>query len=74
MKRKFFLLPISLILVFTSACSNNKSEESAEVKKYKTCLENETGLLLDETGSNFESARAAAKEKCASVKPEGYLE
>lgn len=74
MKRKLVLLPFSLILVFTSACSNNQSEESAEVAKYKTCLESETGLLLDETGSNFEYAKSTALEKCASVKPEGYLE
>lgn len=74
MKVKFFLVSTPLVLLFTSACSGAKSGDSPEVAKYKSCIENKTGLLLDETGSNFESARAAAQEKCTSIKPKGYSE
>jgi len=39
--------------LMVTACSGDKDKESAELVKYKNCLETETSKLLDETGSNF---------------------
>jgi len=58
-----FILPI------TTACTKSNPDVSPEQAKYKSCLEVETSKLLDETGSNFESAQASAVEACAQLEP-----
>lgn len=61
---------ISLITgLMVTACSGDKDKESAELVKYKNCLETETSKLLDETGSNFDYANQQAVELCAQLKP-----
>ena len=52
-----------------TACSGDKDKESAELVKYKNCLETETSKLLDETGSNFEYAKEQAVQLCAQLEP-----
>ena len=39
--------------LMATGCSGDEDTESAELAKYKNCLETETSKLLDETGSNF---------------------
>jgi hypothetical protein len=58
-----------LVLPLTTACTKSDPGISPEEAKYKSCLEDETSKLLDETASNFESARASALEACAQLEP-----
>ncbi len=55
--------------LMVTACSGDKDKESAELVKYKNCLETETSKLLDETGSNFDYAKEQAVQLCAQLKP-----
>jgi hypothetical protein len=55
--------------LMVTACSGDKDKESAELVKYKNCLETATSKLLDETGSNFEYAQEQAVQLCAQLKP-----
>jgi len=55
--------------LMVTACSSNNDKESAELVKYKNCLETETSKLLDETGSNFDYAKEQAAQLCAQLKP-----
>ena len=55
--------------LMVTACSGDKDKESAELVKYKNCLETETSKLLDETGSNFEYAKEQAVQLCAQLEP-----
>jgi len=64
------LLYIALLCTpLITACTKSDSAISPEQVKYKSCLEDETSKLLDETGSNFESARASALQACAQLQP-----
>ena len=58
-----------VILPLSTACTKSNQDISPEQAKYKSCLEDETSKLLDETASNFESARASAIEACAQLEP-----
>lgn len=58
-----------LVLPMTTSCTKSNPAISPEQAKYKSCLEDETSKLLDETGSNFESARASALQACAQLEP-----
>ena len=58
-----------LVLPLTTSCTKSNPAISPEQAKYKSCLEDETSKLLDETASNFESARASALEACAQLEP-----
>ena len=66
-KRLVLLAVITGLMV--TGCSADKDTESAELTKYKNCLETETSKLLDETGSNFEYAKEQAAQLCAQLKP-----
>ena len=66
-KRLVLLAVITGLMV--TGCSGDKDKESAELAKYKNCLETETSKLLDETGSNFDYAKEQAAELCAQLKP-----
>ena len=67
MHAKLFLLLV--ILPLSTACAKSNQDISPEQAKYKSCLEDETSKLLDETASNFESARASALKTCAQLDP-----
>ena len=69
MKTKVILFLALLVLPLTAACTKSDPGISPEEAKYKSCLEDETSKLLDETASNFESARASALEACAQLEP-----
>jgi hypothetical protein len=69
MQTKVFLFLALLVLPLTTACTKSSSGISPEEAKYKSCLEDETSKLLDETASNFESARASAIQTCAQLEP-----
>lgn len=69
MHTKLFLSLALLILPLSTACTKSNPDVSPEQAKYKSCLENETSKLLDETASNFESARASAVKACAQLDP-----
>jgi hypothetical protein len=69
MNSKAIIYLALLILPITTACTKSDPGISPEEAKYKSCLEDETSKLLDETASNFESARASALEACAQLEP-----
>ena len=69
MNLKVIIYLALLVLPLTTACTKSDPGISPEEAKYKSCLEDETGKLLDETASNFESARASALEACAQLEP-----
>ena len=69
MNLKVIIYLALLVLPLTSACTKSDPGISPEEAKYKSCLEDETSKLLDETASNFESARASALEACAQLEP-----
>lgn len=69
MHSKVLIYLALLVLPLTTACTKSDPAISPEQAKYKSCLEDETSKLLDETGSNFESARASALEACAQLEP-----
>ena len=69
MNSKVIIYLALLVLPLTTACTKSDSGISPEEAKYKSCLEDETSKLLDETASNFESARASALEACAQLEP-----
>jgi hypothetical protein len=69
MNSKVIIYLALLVLPLTTACTKSSSGISPEEAKYKSCLEDETSKLLDETASNFESARASALEACAQLEP-----
>ena len=69
MNSKVIIYLALLVLPLTTACTKSDPGISPEEAKYKSCLEDETSKLLDETASNFESARASALEACAQLEP-----
>lgn len=69
MSLKVIIYLALLVLPLTTACTKSDPGISPEEAKYKSCLEDETSKLLDETASNFESARASALEACAQLEP-----
>ena len=69
MQTKVILFLAIFILPLTTGCAKSKSGISPEEAKYKSCLEVETDKLLDETGSNLESARASALQTCDQLEP-----
>jgi hypothetical protein len=69
MNLKVIIYLALLVLPLTTACTKSDPGISPEEAKYKSCLEDETSKLLDETASNFESARASALEACAQLEP-----
>jgi hypothetical protein len=69
MNSKAIIYLALLVLPITTACTKSDPGISPEEAKYKSCLEDETSKLLDETASNFESARASALEACAQLEP-----
>ena len=69
MNSKVIIYLALLALPLTTACTKSDPGISPEEAKYKSCLEDETSKLLDETASNFESARASALEACAQLEP-----
>jgi hypothetical protein len=69
MNSKVIIYLALLVLPLTTACIKSDPGISPEEAKYKSCLEDETSKLLDETASNFESARASALEACAQLEP-----
>ena len=69
MNSKVIIYLALLVLPITTACTKSDPGISPEEAKYKSCLEDETSKLLDETASNFESARASALEACAQLEP-----
>lgn len=69
MNSKVIIYLALLVLPLTTACTKSDPGISPEEAKYKSCLEGETSKLLDETASNFESARASALEACAQLEP-----
>ena len=69
MQTKVLFYLAILVLPLTTACTKSDPGISPEEAKYKSCLEDETSKLLDETASNFESARASALEACAQLEP-----
>jgi hypothetical protein len=69
MRSKVLIYLAILGLPLITACTKSDPGTSPEEAKYKSCLEDETSKLLDETGSNFESARASALEACAQLEP-----
>ena len=69
MQTKAILFLAIFILPLTTGCTKSNSGISPEEAKYKNCLELETDKLLDETGSNLESARASALQTCAQLEP-----
>jgi len=69
MNSKAIIYLALLVLPLTTACTKSDPGISPEEAKYKSCLEDETSKLLDETASNFESARASALEACAQLEP-----
>ena len=69
MNLKVIIYLALLVLPLTTACTESDPGISPEEAKYKSCLEDETSKLLDETASNFESARASALEACAQLEP-----
>jgi len=69
MNSKVIIYLALLVLPLTTACTKSDPGISPEEAKYKSCLEDETSKLLDETASNFESARASALEACAQIEP-----
>ena len=69
MNLKVIIYLALLVLPLTTACTKSDPSISPEEAKYKSCLEDETSKLLDETASNFESARASALEACAQLEP-----
>ena len=69
MNSKVIIYLSLLVLPLTTACTKSDPGISPEEAKYKSCLEDETSKLLDETASNFESARASALEACAQLEP-----
>lgn len=69
MQTKVILFLAIFILPLTTGCAKLNSGISPEDAKYKSCLEVETDKLLDETGSNLESARASALQICDQLEP-----
>jgi hypothetical protein len=69
MQTKVILFLAIFILPLTTGCAKSNYGISPEETKYKSCLEDETSKLLDETASNFESARASAIQTCAQLEP-----
>lgn len=69
MQNKAFLFSAVLVLSLTTACTISDPGISPEEAKYKSCLEDETSKLLDETASNLESSRASALQTCAPLEP-----
>ena len=69
MNLKVIIYLALLVLPLTTACTKSDPGISPEEAKYKSCLEDETSKLLDETASNFESARASALQACAQLEP-----
>jgi len=69
MNSKVIIYLALLVLPLTTACTKSDPGISPEEAKYKSCLEDETSKLLDETASNFKSARASALEACAQLEP-----
>jgi hypothetical protein len=69
MQTKVILFLAIFILPLTTGCVKSNSGISPEEAKYKSCLEVETDKLLDETGSNLESARASALQTCDQLEP-----
>ena len=69
MQTKVILFLAIFILPLTTGCAKSNSRISPEETKYKSCLEVETDKLLDETGSNLESARASALQTCDQLEP-----
>jgi len=69
MQNKVIIFLAILVLPLTTGCAKSNSGISPEEAKYKSCLEVETDKLLDETGSNLESARASALQTCDQLEP-----
>ena len=69
MQNKVIIFLAIFVLPLTTGCAKSNSGISLEEAKYKSCLEDETSKLLDETASNFESARASALQACAQLEP-----
>jgi len=69
MQNKVIIFLAVFVLPLTTGCAKSNSGISPEEAKYKNCLEVETDKLLDETGSNLESARASALQTCDQLEP-----
>ena len=69
MQNKVIIFLAIFVLPLTTGCAKSNSGISPEEGKYKSCLEVETDKLLDETGSNLESARASALQTCDQLEP-----
>ena len=69
MQNKVIIFLAIFVLPLTTGCAKSISGISPEEAKYKSCLEVETDKLLDETGSNLESARASALQTCDQLEP-----
>ena len=69
MQTKVLVYLAILVLPLTTACTKSDPGISPEEAKYKSCLQEETDKLLDETGSNLESSRASALQACAQLEP-----